>query len=188
MDRGFWKVLKCWKGITFTLGPEFSKCIAHRTKNQFWKDTLYCCNESRILNKKLENSQPCLYNEIWYNNDVKINNRHIFYRLWYDKGIRYIIDLFDENCIFLTYNSFCEKFMFNPPTRVIQKVLLCTKYYVISNAYPYLVYSNLFRKVSWTKAQFNQLRDLLSKRSRVVYLDACLRHWQVSLPQPFSYH
>ena len=33
-------------------------------------------------------------------------------------------------------------------TRVIQKVLLCTKYYVISNAYPYLVYSNLLRKVS----------------------------------------
>ena len=75
-----------------------------------------------------------------------------------------------------------------PCTRVIQKVLLCTKYYVISNAYPYLVYSNLFRKVSWRKAQFNQSRDLLSKCSRVVYLDACLRHWQVSLPQPFSYH
>ena len=36
-------------------------------------------------------------------------------------------------------------------TRVIQKVLLCTKCYVISNAYPYLVYSNLFRKVSWKK-------------------------------------
>ena len=35
-----------------------------------------------------------------------------------------------------------------PYTRVIQKVLLCTKYYVISNAYPYLVHSNLFRKVS----------------------------------------
>ena len=33
-------------------------------------------------------------------------------------------------------------------TRVIQKVLLCTKCYVISNTYPYLVYSNLFRKVS----------------------------------------
>ena len=33
-------------------------------------------------------------------------------------------------------------------TRVIQKVLLCTKYYVISYAYPYLVYSNLLRKVS----------------------------------------
>ena len=73
-------------------------------------------------------------------------------------------------------------------TRVIQKVLLCTKYYVISNAYPYLVYSNLFRKVSWTKAQFNQSRDLISNRSRVAYLDACLRHWQVSLLQPFSYH
>ena len=47
-------------------------------------------------------------------------------------------------------------------TRIIQKVLLCTKYYVISNASPYLVYSNLFRKVSWTKAHFNQSRDLLS--------------------------
>ena len=47
-------------------------------------------------------------------------------------------------------------------TRVIQNVLLCTKYYVISKAYPYLVYSNLFRKISWTKAQFNQSRDLLS--------------------------
>ena len=67
-------------------------------------------------------------------------------------------------------------------TRAIQKVLLCTKYYIISAAYPYLVYSNLFRKVSWTEAQYNQSRDLLSKRNRVVYLDACLRHCQVSLP------
>ena len=33
-------------------------------------------------------------------------------------------------------------------TRVIQKVLLCTKYYVISHVYLHLVYSNLFRKVS----------------------------------------
>ena len=111
----FEKCLNVERELLFTLGPEFSKHIANRTKNQFWKDTLYCYNEFRMLNKKLENSRSCLYNEIWYNNDVKINNRHIFYRLWYDKGIRYIIDLFDENGIFLTYNSFCEKFMFNPP-------------------------------------------------------------------------
>ena len=33
-------------------------------------------------------------------------------------------------------------------TRVLQKVLLCTKYYVISYGYPYLFYSYLFKKVS----------------------------------------
>ena len=31
-------------------------------------------------------------------------------------------------------------------TRVLQKFLLCTKYYIIRNVYPYLVYSNLFKE------------------------------------------
>ena len=35
-----------------------------------------------------------------------------------------------------------------PKMRVLEKILLCTKYYIISNAYPHLVYSNLFMKVS----------------------------------------
>ena len=59
--------------------------------------------------------------------------------------------VFEEKCI-------CKR----NDTRVIQKVMLCTECYVISNAYPYLVYFTLFRKVSCTKAQFNQSRDLLS--------------------------
>ena len=60
----------------------------------------------------------------------------------------------------LNFNPFGIALCSIVSTRVIQKVLLYTTYYVISNAYPYLVYSNLYRKVSRTKAQLNQSRDL----------------------------
>ena len=46
-------------------------------------------------------------------------------------------------------------------TRILQKVLLYTKYMKIGIVYQHLVYSNLLRNVSWTKAQFNKSRDYL---------------------------
>ena len=97
---------------------------------------------------------------------------------WYDRLVGYWNTTWSVLC-YMSDKHVPSVWSLTTSTRVIQKVLLCTKYYVNSNAYPYLVYSNLLRKVSWTKAQFNQSRDLLSKRSRIVYLDACLRHWQV---------
>ena len=34
-------------------------------------------------------------------------------------------------------------------TRILQNVVLYIKYKIIDNAYPYLVYSNILRNVSW---------------------------------------
>ena len=43
---------------------------------------------------------------IWNNQDIKIDNKTIFFRTWFDKGIYTLKDLLDQNLDFLTYEEF----------------------------------------------------------------------------------
>ena len=54
-----------------------------------------------------------IHHEIWYNKEIKIDKKCIFYRQWYERGVRYIHDLTDEYGKILTYENFCQKFNFN---------------------------------------------------------------------------
>ena len=43
---------------------------------------------------------------IWNNQDIKIDNKTIFFRTWFDKGVYSIKDLFDQDLDFLSYEEF----------------------------------------------------------------------------------
>ena len=43
---------------------------------------------------------------IWNNQDIKIDNKTIFFRSWFDKGVHTVKDLVDQNLDFLTYEEF----------------------------------------------------------------------------------
>ena len=43
---------------------------------------------------------------IWNNQDIKIDNKTIFFRTWFDKGVHTVKDLVDQNLDFLTYEEF----------------------------------------------------------------------------------
>lgn len=52
------------------------------------------------------------FQPLWYNDLIKINNKHIIYADRIDEGIYYVYDLLDEDGEFLNYLSFCEKYHF----------------------------------------------------------------------------
>ena len=107
-------ILKIKKDFFFTLGPELSKMVAKNTANAFWKDTLNCYSEFKEICRKNDTNEELIYHEVWYNIDIKVDRKCIFYKIWYDKGLRYIRDFLNDDGSFLNYETFCEKFNFNP--------------------------------------------------------------------------
>ena len=47
---------------------------------------------------------------IWFNKKIKIQNKTVFYKKWYTKGIRCLKDLLKENYTLLSYNEFKTKY------------------------------------------------------------------------------
>jgi hypothetical protein len=52
---------------------------------------------------------------VWYNNNIKICEKSIFYKHWMQKGVHYIYDFFNENGQLLEFEDFCEKFDIQVP-------------------------------------------------------------------------
>ena len=72
--------------------------------NHFWKDVL----QSMIsINTKLEFTEASiLKSPIHYNGNIKIGGSHVYFKSWFNKGIRYINDLVNENGNFYQQNEF----------------------------------------------------------------------------------
>ena len=74
----------------------------------FYERMLQYCFESGFEFKDLQ-SDKTLYTKkttIWNNQDIKIDNKTIFFRTWFDKGVHTVKDLVDQNLDFLTYDEF----------------------------------------------------------------------------------
>ena len=52
---------------------------------------------------------------IWYNERILIGNKPVFNKQWFNAGIRYIKDIFSDNC-FLTHQQFASKYNFQCET------------------------------------------------------------------------
>ena len=50
-----------------------------------------------------------LKSPIYYNNNIKIGGLDIYYRSWFNKGIKYVNDLVNENGDFYQQNEFTMK-------------------------------------------------------------------------------
>ena len=75
--------------------------------NYFWKDVL----QSLInINKKVTfTEEDILKSPIYNNNNIKIGGLDIYYRSWFNKGIKYVNDLVNENGDFYRQNEFTMK-------------------------------------------------------------------------------
>ena len=82
-------------------------CIRNVT-NAFWRDVLKY--QKRILNIMEGNEDIQLMTPIWYNSRLQIDGQPIFYKEWYNKGVRYINDTLTETGELLTYDQFCETY------------------------------------------------------------------------------
>ena len=90
-------------------GLDFARFLKTNKNNKFWNNVLEAwlvvC-EKQIPTK----FEDILSTNLWNNKELKINNKAIFYRHWYDKHIHYIKDLFNDDGRLMNYNQFIQKF------------------------------------------------------------------------------
>ena len=79
-------------------------------KNTFWKEVLSCLLYFRNLHTFEHSKAETLYNPVWYNSKILIGGETVFYKQWYNRGIRNISDLLTEQGTLMTYTEFCEAY------------------------------------------------------------------------------
>jgi len=91
-------------GGLFLFSCDFDlKSIDTSATPPFYKNMLIYLQEFNALNPNKETiNKQC----IWNNKRIKIGHSPIFYKSWFDKGIKNIEDLFDSNHKFLSLSEF----------------------------------------------------------------------------------
>ena len=73
----------------------------YSTPTPFYSQILDNWDELHSINTK-KNRNEILNEKVWFNKDILIDNKPIFYRLWCNHGITKIYDLFNNQGIFKT--------------------------------------------------------------------------------------
>ena len=88
-------------------GMNYIQEIITHIPNKFWKDVLL---SFRHLNKQMIlNDDDVLKSPLFYNENIKIDGTSIFFKPWFDKGVKYINDLVDDKGDFYTQADFSRK-------------------------------------------------------------------------------
>ena len=97
----------------FQLGNGYSfNIIKQNITNRFWCDVF---NAWQMIVDKEDNNDwdYFLSSPIWMNKNIKIDNKPIFYRDWFNKGICYVNDIVNEDGKFLSFEKLKEIFCIN---------------------------------------------------------------------------
>ena len=82
---------------------EYIQDILSTLNNQFWKDVLKSFLD---INYETEiGEEQILKSPLFYNRNIKIDRKYVFYKTWYDKGIRFVNDLVNQNGSFYSYQE-----------------------------------------------------------------------------------
>ena len=86
-----------------TCNVEYIQDILSTLNNQFWKDVLKSFLD---INYETEiGEEQILKSPLFYNRNIKIDRKYVFYKTWYDKGIRFVNDLVNQNGSFYSYQE-----------------------------------------------------------------------------------
>ena len=77
------------------------------TTNQFWKDVLQPL--ININKKTLATVEYVLTSPIYYNKNIQIGGTHIYYKSWFENGIKYVNDLINDHGEFYDQTEFIQK-------------------------------------------------------------------------------
>ena len=86
-------------------GSTFPKEYLSKIKNTFWKDVLISWNLYTTQISKQYQNNPLNVESLWFNPKFKIGNRTVFYRDWYNSGIRTVDDLINTQNTFINSNE-----------------------------------------------------------------------------------
>ena len=82
---------------------EYIQDILSTLNNQFCKDVLKSFLD---INYETEiGEEQILKSPLFYNRNIKIDRKYVFYKTWYDKGIRFVNDLVNQNGSFYSYQE-----------------------------------------------------------------------------------
>ena len=107
---------KSWKYIQksidknklFNCGPEYAIQKSKLISNCFWRDILQIWGD---FCEKVEFESKCVaLTPIFFNKNIRVNNKCIYFKSWADKQIFYVNDIIDTNGNFYSYNEFQEIF------------------------------------------------------------------------------
>ena len=108
----------------YNFGNNYFKQLASDTTNMFWKDVF---NAVQCFKYITDADDLFIFNALWFNDKIKINGKVIYYKQWFDKGVRYVYDLVDENGSILCYADFCMKFNFYPAFTLYYGIIQCIR-------------------------------------------------------------
>ena len=93
-------------------GSVYIQKLQQHIKNKFWQDVLKAW---QLLREKDEyDSWECfLASPIWLNNNIKVANKPIFYKDWFENGIRFINDIVNEDGTFFSHQKIEEMYQIN---------------------------------------------------------------------------
>ena len=88
----------------FSLGDGYALHITQELRNPFWVDILHSWKEF-INCQKAESLSDILYSPVWFNSELQ-GGQNLFYKNWYDKGIRSILDIINVQGEFYNFADF----------------------------------------------------------------------------------
>ena len=78
-------------------------------QNKFWVDVLSAWNTyCSVITPQI--ADDIIGINLWDNKNLKINDKPVFYKIWYDKGVKFIKDLINKNGELLSYEQFIDKY------------------------------------------------------------------------------
>lgn len=97
--------------LLFECGTDYLDICIKNITNSFWKDVFTAFKKLRIKNEQLTRSEESfLKMPLFYNKQIMIDNSTVFYKDWFEKGIRCINDLMNGNLVPIDFREFREKF------------------------------------------------------------------------------
>ena len=90
----------------YTRGDNYANIKSETVKNPFWKDLL---KSWKIFCKsvKIQTLEDMLYSPLWCNSNFQ-HGQYIYFKDWYNKGIRNVIDLLDTDGNFYQFHQLQE--------------------------------------------------------------------------------
>ena len=92
----------------YTRGNNYASIKSEKVNNPFWKDLLNSwkifCKSVKVHVHALED---ILYSPLWYNSNFQ-HGQYIYFKDWYNKGIRNVIDLLDTDGNFYLFPQLQE--------------------------------------------------------------------------------
>ena len=89
----------------FSLGDSYIRTVINNLRNPFWEHIL----EIWVQSFKIDSLIKTIYSPFWGNSLINGNGNYVINE-WYNKGIRNVIDLIDENGLFYEFQRLQEKY------------------------------------------------------------------------------